>query len=172
VAAVSAYWPKRQTAAFVLLAVVLAVMSYAPSVLDGRGTTGIFVTSGSQEWAAYKGAEHFIKLVQNYDSPAHRVYLWFPGSTGDVEMTWEDLPQYGDTLNELGIDQSLSALTPLARARLEQPEVRYVMIMTPNPAEVVTARTVLTDAGFPGALVRSGQLAGRGLSYALVEFAK
>ncbi|HEV2943979.1 MAG TPA: hypothetical protein VGX26_02555 [Solirubrobacteraceae bacterium] len=171
-AAVGAFRPTRQTAAFVLVAIVLAVMSYAPSVLDGRGTTGIFVTSGSQERSAYKGAEHFVKLVQNYDSPAHRVFLWYSGNLGYVSMAWADLPQEADTLNEPGVSEALTQLTPLARARLAQPQVKYVMILSPHLSELSGARAVLANDGFGGNLVRSGELVGRSLSYALVVVAK
>jgi len=159
-------------AALALFLIVLALMSYAPSILDDRGTTGVFVANSSQEWTAYKAGKRFMEIVQDYDNPAHRVFLWFPGTLGDVDITWADLPQEGNTLNELGVSESLTQLTPLARARLLQPQVKYVMILAPRPSEVATARGVLASAGFGGPLVRGGRLAGNALNYALVALPK
>jgi hypothetical protein len=154
------------------LAAVLALMSFAPSVLDGRGTTGIFVTDGGQEWTAYKAAQRFMYIVQDYDSPGHRVFLWFPGEFGYVSLTWTDLPQDADTLNQPGVPEGLTALTPLARARLSLPSVKFVMILSPSAHELAVARQALASGGFPAVLVRSGELAKNSLSYALVELGR
>jgi hypothetical protein len=161
-------------AALALLAVVLAVMAYAPSVLDARGTTGIFVArgAGAQEWTAYKAAQRFLNLVRNYDSPRHRVFLWFPGVLGYVSLTWADLPQYGDTLNQLGLPESIGGLTPLGAARLASGPVKYVMILSPDASQLAPALAVLANGGEPGALVRSGELEPHSLSYALYELAR
>jgi hypothetical protein len=163
---------RLQLAGLTVLAAVLALMSFAPSVLDGRGTTGIFVTQGAQEWTAYKAAERFVDIVQNYDSPSHRVFLWFPGEFGYVSITWTDLPQDADTLNQPGVPEGLTALTPLARARLSLPTVKYVMILSSSTHELAVAREALASGGFPAVLVRSGELAKNSLSYALVELGR
>jgi hypothetical protein len=149
-----------------VLAVLVAVSLYAPSVLDGRGTTGLFVTNGSEEWAAYRAGEEFLDIVQDYDAPAHRVYLWFPGTLGYIDVTWSDLPQYGDTLNELGLSEGLN-LTPLGHARLDEPQVGYVLLLAPHLSEVLAGRRSLQSVGYPAPLVRSGRLNGV-LSYELI----
>jgi hypothetical protein len=163
---------RLQLVGLTALAAVLALMSFAPSVLDGRGATGIFVTNGAQEWTAYKAAQRFADIVQNYDSLSHRVFLWFPGEFGYVSLTWTDLPQDADTLNEPGVPEALGAMTPLAHARLSLPNVKYVMILSPSTRELAVAREALASGGFPAVLVRSGELAKNSLSYALVELAR
>lgn len=161
-----------QMVSLATLAVVLALMSYAPSVLDGRGTTGIFVTNGSQEWSAYKGAQRFVDLVQNYDSPSHRVFLWYSGTSGYVSMTWADLPQDADTVNEVGVSESLDHLAPLGVARLEEPQVKYVMILYRRASELSEARNALTRGGFAGNVARGSDLVKGALNYVLVELTR
>jgi hypothetical protein len=161
-----------RTGSFTAFAVILAVMSYAPSALDGRGTTGIFVTDASRDWKAYRAGERFLNVVQDYDNPSHRVFLWYPGTLGYVSMTWADLPQEADTLNEVGVAESLYRLTPLARARVEQPQVGYVMVLSPRPAELATGLNVLARSGFTGAVVRHGALAEGGLDFAVLALQK
>ncbi len=151
-----------------LFAVILAFMSYAPSVLDGRGTTGIFATSGTREWRTYDAGERFMKLVQAYDGPSHRVFLWWPGTEGPVNITWADLPQSGDSLNLLGTAEPLDRLTPLGAARLGQPTVASVMILAPRPSEVSPAVAALGVDGFHGDVLRAGTWADGELHYALV----
>ena len=149
------------------LAVVVAIALYAPSILDARGTTGVFVTSGSEEWKAYKAGQQFLDLVQDYDGPAHRVYLWYPGTLGPVDVAWSDLPQYGDTVDQLGVDEG-PALSTLGRARLVEPQVHYALLFAPDRADVLARRRSLQASGFPAPLVREGQLGGGVLSYQLV----
>lgn len=162
---------RLRPAAFALLAVVLAVMSYAPDVLDGRGTTGLFVTSGSKEWTAYKASARFLGLVRNHDSRGARVFLWFPGVQGYVSLTWSDLPQTGDTLNEIGLDQPVSRLTPLGAARLKTQPVKYVLILAPRKSQLRSALFALERGGFSGSVVRTGQLVGDDLSFDLFSLA-
>jgi hypothetical protein len=151
---------------------VLATMLYAPSILDGRGTTGIFVTSGSQEWRAYSAGERFIDLVREYDNPNRRVFLWYPGTFGYVSMAWTDLPQDADTVNQVGVSESVEQLTPLGVARLMQPDVGYVMILSPQFGDLVKAREALARGGFAGNMLRDGVLAEGRLHYALVVLNK
>jgi hypothetical protein len=155
-------------ASLAILAIVAGMAFYAPSVLDGRGTTGLFVTNGAREWTAYQAGKRFIDLIEDYDNPQHRVFLWFPGTTGYVSLTWSDLPQEADTLNEIGVDESINHLTPLGIARLQQPQVRYVMILAPRTSELVAARTALLGSGLNGSVVRSGWLVGNALGFELV----
>jgi hypothetical protein len=159
----------RRAAFAALFMLILAVMSYAPSVLDGRGTTGIFAANGTQEWKTYAAAERFIKIVQDFDAPSHRVFLWWPGTLGPVSITWSDLPQSGDTLNTLGVDGSIDQLTPLGVARLNQQAVKYVMILAPSLVDVRSANHALAATGFPGVSVNRGGLANGSLSFALIE---
>jgi hypothetical protein len=155
-----------------VLAGVAGIAFYAPSVLDGRGTTGLFVTNGAREWTAYKAGKAFIDILQNYDNPSHRVLLWFTGTMGYVSVTWTDLPQEADTLNELGVDESVTALTPLAVARLDQPTTRYVMILAPRTSELQQAGSALARGGFGDDVVRSGALAGGNLHFVMEEVMK
>jgi hypothetical protein len=161
-----------RTGAIAIMFAVLAVISYAPSILDGRGTTGIFVRSGSQEWAAYTGAQRFLDVVQNYDSPSHRVFLWYPDVSGYVSMTWTDLPQDADTVNEIGVSESLDHLSPLGVARLKEPKVKYVMILYIRDSELSRARIALTQGGFAGNVVRDGYLVKGALDYVLLELTR
>ena len=154
------------------LAVGLGVMLYAPSVLDGRGTTGIFVTSGSEEWKAYPAGKKLIDVIEQYDNPSHRVFLWYSGLLGYVSMAWVDLPQTADTLNEVGASEGLATVPQLARARLQQPNVDYVMVLAPKSAELSLARAALGSAGFPSKVVRIGELVGSGLDYELLAVAR
>ena len=160
-----------RTISSVVLVVVLAVMSYAPSVLDGRGTTGIFATSGSREWKGYKAGAQLMDIVQDYDSLSHRVFLWYPGIFGYVSIAWADLQQYGDTLNVVGTSESLGHLTPLGVARLDQPQVVYLMILAPRQYELTQGRKALTQAGFGAGVVRYGSFAGA-LRYVLLMLGK
>jgi hypothetical protein len=155
-------WP-----ALMLLSAVFAVMTFAPSVLDGRGTTGIFVTSGTQEWDAYRADQRFQDIVSSYDTTGGRVFLWWPGTLGDVDVTWSELPQTGNTLNELGVNQPLSALTPLGLARLSTLPVKYVMILAPRSDEVTRGIASLVKAGVKGSVILRGRLPSDILSYAL-----
>ena len=163
---------RLQPAGLAALAAVLALMSFAPSVLDGRGTTGIFVTNGAQEWTAYKAAERFVDIVQDYDSPSHRVFLWFPGEFGNVSLTWTDLPQDADTLNQVGVSESIDHLTPLGLARLQEPAVAYVMILAPNADEVMQGRLALARAGIETRMTRDGTLSEGVLHFALLLLTK
>lgn len=158
--------------ALVVLAVGVGVMLYAPSVLDGRGTTGIFVTSGSEEWKSYPAGKKLLDVIQKYDNPSHRVFLWYSGLLGPVSVAWVDLPQTGDTLNVVGASESLAAVTPLGRARLQQPNVDYVMVLAPRSSELTTARTALDGAGFPTNIVRSGDLIDSSLSYEMLALGR
>jgi hypothetical protein len=150
-----------------LFVIILAVMSYAPSVLDGRGTTGVFATSGSREWKGYKAGAQFMELLQNYDSPSHRVFLWYPGVFGYVSIAWADLQQLGDTLNVVGASESLGHLTPLGVARLDQPEVEYLIILAPRFSELTEGRQALRSAGLGASVVRYGTFEGV-LSYVML----
>ena len=158
----------RRTSALVVFITVLALASYAPSVLDGRGTIGIFVTSGSQEWKAYQGGKRFIDLMREYDNPKRRVFLWYPGLLGYVSIAWLDLPQTGDTLNVVGASEPLDHLTPLGAARIRLPQVAYVMLLAPRENEVRQGNEALTRGGFGGSVVRQGEFADGGLHFQLV----
>ena len=162
----------RRGVASTVLAVLLAAMLYSPSMLEGRGTTGVFVSNGDEEWNAYAAGERFVHLVQNYDAHTHRVFLWYPGTLGYVSIAWAELPQTGDTLNQVGVGEALGRLTPLARARLALPEVHYLLVMAPHNDELRAARAALAAGGVGGSVVRGGQLAGRQLSFLFVALAK
>jgi hypothetical protein len=155
--------------AAVVFVTVLTMMSFAPSVLDGRGSTGIFATRASREWNAYQEGARFIDLIQNYDSPAHRVFLWYPQTLGYVSIAWNDLPQDADTLNEVGVDEPVTHLTPLGVTRLRSPGVRYVMVLSPRRHDLVDARAALGGAGFSNGVLREGSFGERHLYFTLLS---
>lgn len=156
----------------VLLSAVLAVTMFAPSLLDGRGTTGLFVTSGAQELHAYQSAPTFVNLIRDYDRVNARLFLWYNGLVGDVNLAWTDLPQTGNTINEVGVDQPITRLQPLGVARLNTVPVKYVLILTPHPRQIRLAIHSLAAQHFYGRVVRSGHLGRTSLNYAVFEFAR
>jgi hypothetical protein len=153
---------------FVLVA-TLTVMLWAPSVFDGRGTTGIFVTDGGTEWRAYPAAREFVDLVRDYDAPQSRVYTWYSHNHGPTSIAWTTLPQEGQTVQVVGVSTSLDRLEPLGRARLQQPDAAYVMVLSERSAELRAAEHALIAGGFRDNLVRKGALASSGLRYVLLR---
>ena len=160
--------PRVRGPALVVLAVGVGVMLYAPSVLDGRGTTGIFVTSGSEEWKSYPAGKKLLDVIQQYDNPSHRVFLWYSGLLGPGKCRLGGSPADRRHSNVVGASEGLAAVTPLGRARLQQPNVDYVMVLAPSSSELTTARTALDGAGFPNNIVSSGDLIGSSLGYEML----
>jgi hypothetical protein len=142
---------------------------YAPSVLDARGGTGIFSRSGDLEWRAYKAGRQFIEIVRDYDRPDRRVYLWYSGTLGLTNVAWTDLPQYGQTVQVLGRDESLDKVTPFGRARLATPTAGYVMVLSTRARDLADAEKALKLAGYGTSVVRNGALADRALHYSVIE---
>jgi hypothetical protein len=157
---------------FFALVAILTVMMWAPSVFDGRGTTGIFVTDGGTEWRDYPAARQFVELVRDYDAPKSRVYTWYSGTSGPTNIGWTTLPQGGQTVQQLGVSAPLDRLEPLGRARLLQPDAAYVMVMSLRSAELRAAERALVAAGFRDRRVKQGALASSGLRYVLVRLTK
>lgn len=145
------------------------MMAWAPSVLDGRGKTGVFVSSGDLEWDAYGGAKRFIELVRDYDAQGHRVYTWYPETEGITNISWTTLPHLGLTVHLLGGPARLDRLEPLGKARLLQQDAAYVLAMSSRPNDVIAARRALLSAGFRGRTVRQGVLADGRMRYLLIE---
>jgi hypothetical protein len=154
--------------ALVLLLAAATLMMWAPSVFDARGTTGVFVTNGKQEWQAYRAAHSFLSLISHYDAPGMRVLTWYPGTLGLTSIGWTTLPQEGTTVQLLGVDASLNQLAPLGKARVAQPGVAYVLVMSPRASDIVAARHALASDGFGDREVTGGSWADGGLSYALL----
>jgi hypothetical protein len=154
-------------AGLAVVLVLFTVMTWSPSALDGRGTTGVFVTDGGTEWKAYRAARSFVNLVRAYDSPNSRVYTWYPGTLGLTSIGWATLPHYGTTVEQLGTDMPVDHLTPLGRARLQQPNVGFVLVMSPRAKDLPAARAAMLGNGFGARLVRHGSWAGGELRYAL-----
>jgi hypothetical protein len=150
---------------FVLM---LTVMMWAPSVFDGRGTTGVFAEDGKLEWDAYLAGDRLVTLISDYDAPGRRVYTWYPGTTGVTNISWTTLPQLGTTVQLLGVHTRLSRLLPLGRARLLQPDAAYVLAMSTRASDLLSARHALVSAGFSGRSVRRGSLADGRLQYVLI----
>jgi hypothetical protein len=147
-------------------------MAWAPSVLDGRGETGVFVTNEDLEWDAYDGAKRFIELVRDYDARGHRVYTWYPDTGGITNIGWTTLPQLGQTVQLLGTPARLDRLEALGRARLLQQDAAYVLAMSPRPNDVTAARQALRSAGFQGRTVKQGALADGRMRYVLIELTR
>jgi hypothetical protein len=156
----------------VVLFAALTVMLWAPSVFDGRGTTGVFVTDGGTEWRAYPAARQFLQIVRDYDAPRSRVYTWYSGTLGLTNIAWTTLPQTGQTVQPLGVSEPLDHLDALGRARLLQPDAAYVLVLTTRSAELRSARHALVGGGFGDRAVRSSVLGSSGLRYELLRLTK
>jgi hypothetical protein len=158
----------RSTAlgAFVVL---LTLMSWAPSVFDGRGTTGVFVTDGGTEWHAYPAARRFLDTIRDYDGPGSRVYTWYRGTIGLTNIGWTTLPQDGHTVQALGLDAPFDRLQPLGRARLLQPDAAYVLALSTRAADLAAARHALASAGFGDVTVKRVSLDGGRLHFILMR---
>jgi hypothetical protein len=165
--AVSWRWVSR--GALIAFLVVGVVMFYAPSVLDGRGATGIFVPNGDLEWRGYVAGKEFIEVVRDHDRPDSRVYLWYSGALGLTSVAWTDLPQYGQTLQVLGAKDSLHQLTDLGRARLANPVAAFVMMLSMRSGDLVAGRRALTASGYRTRIIRRGALANGSLQFSLLQ---
>ena len=155
-------------AAFALVTLVL----YAPSSQDGRGTTGIFSTSGDVEWKGYLAGKQFIELIRDKERDGRRVFLWYRGTLGYVNVIWADLPQYAQTVNTLGADERVDELLPLGIARLEQPMATDVLVLSPDRADLGRARRALAEKGFGGPAEAPGAFADGGLHYQLTRLTR
>jgi hypothetical protein len=158
-----------RTASLGAFVTIVALMSWAPSIFDDRGTTGIFVTDGGTEWSAYPAARQFLDTIRAYDGRGSRVYTWYPGIIGLTNIGWTTLPQDGHTVQELQVDTPLTRLEPLGRARLLQPDAAYVLVMSTHPRDLPAARRALSSAGFGGPTLRRASLAGGRLRYFLMR---
>lgn len=154
------------------LMTIAAIMCYAPSVLDARGTTGLFVRNGAAEWDSYQADKQFLDLVRRYDSPTSRVFLWWPGTLGETSITWSDLPQSGDTLNAVGVNSPLDHVPPVGIARLKAYPVRYVLVLAPRENQVSHGLAALNDAQVRGHVLVHGRFSPSALRYALFEVTK
>jgi hypothetical protein len=162
--------PHAIAAATVLVLVTLLL--YAPSSQDGRGTTGIFSRSGATEWKGYLAGKQFIELIRKNEGQGKRVFLWYRGNMGLVNVIWTDLPQNAQTVNELGADERVDTLSALGQARLIQPFASSVLVLSPDPADLDRARRALAAKGFGGPAQPSGELADGGLHYQLTELTR
>jgi hypothetical protein len=162
----------RRAVALTGLGVVLTVgvlLAYGPSILDGRGATGIFVRSGDLEWRGYGAGKHFIEIVRDHDRPDSRVYLWYRGTLGLTNVAWTDLPQYGQTLQPLGVDESMRKVPDLGKARLTDPHAAFVMVMSTRTQDVIEGRRALSASGYKTAVSERGTLADGGLQFVLLQ---
>jgi hypothetical protein len=149
--------------------VVTTLLAWAPSIFDGRGTTGVFATDWARDWHAYAAGRSLADLVRDYDSAQSHVYTWYPGTTGLTQIGWTTLPQLGTTVQLLGYDQPLNQLLPLGRARLRQPTAAYVLIMSPRRGDLPAATRALRDNGFRFSPVDTGSWADGGLRFLLLR---
>ena len=145
------------------------LMAWAPSVFDGRGTTGVFVRDWAADWHAYAAARSFVDLDRRYDSAQSHVYTWFPGTLGITNIAWAALPQIGTTVQLLNSGEPLDKLLPLGRARLRLPNAAYVLIMSPQPSDIPDAEHALAQNGFGTREVRTGLWDDGRLRYALLS---
>jgi hypothetical protein len=163
--------PAQAGAAAAAFALVMLVL-YAPSSQDGRGTTGIFSTSGDVEWKGYLAGKQFIELIRDKERDGRRVFLWYRGNLGYVNVIWADLPQYAQTVNTLGANERVDELLPLGIARLEQPMATDVLVLSPDQADLGRARRALAEKGFGGPAEAPGAFADGGLHYQLTRLTR
>lgn len=151
-----------------VLVLVLAVM-YAPSTQDGRGGTGVFVQNADQDWDGYLAGKQFIDLVRDNEPGGERVFLWYRGNMGLVNVAWTDLPQYAHTVNQVGADERLDKLTPLGVQRLAQAQASSVLVFSPDRRDLARARAALAADGFGGPTKKAGVLADGKLFFELIR---
>jgi hypothetical protein len=156
-------------AASVATLALVTLLLYAPSTQDGRGTTGIFARSGEIEWDGYLAGKQFVELVRDNERDGRRVFLWYRGNVGLVNVIWADLPQYAQTVNLLGADERVDELKPLGAARLALPEATDVLVLSEDPADLQRAREALTEKGFGGPAEPPGTWADGELHYQLTR---
>jgi hypothetical protein len=161
-----------QAAALVGVLGCLTVVSWAPSVFDGRGTTGVFVTDGDLDWDSYTAGRKFVELFRDYDTGNTRVYTWYPDPAGPDNIGWTTLPHLGHTVHAIGTAASLKTLDQLGRARLLQPDAAYVLAMSTHPRDLPAAELALRKAGFRGRDVRRGVLTDGRLRYVLINLTR
>jgi hypothetical protein len=131
-------------------------MSWAPSVFDGRGTTGIFVTDGT-EWHAYPAARRFLDTIRDYDGPSSRVYAWYRGTLG---LTISP----GRPCRRTGTRSRRSASTRLSTARTTwssaAPAARRCIrfALSTRAADLAAVRHAVTSAGFGDVTVKRASL--------------
>jgi hypothetical protein len=148
------------------------VLAYAPSIFDGRGGTGVFVRSGDLEWAAYPAGKRLVELIRDHEGRGRHVFVWSRGIAGLPNIVWADLPQYGSTVNQVGVDESMARLRPLGRARLLQPQATSVLVLSERSGDLRSATRALVGAGFGERFVTRGSLADGGLHYLLLELTR
>ena len=156
-------------AGFAAVLALASLLAYAPSILDGRGATGIFVRDGGLEWHGYTAGKRFIEIVRDHDRPESRVYLWYRGTLGLTNVAWTDLPEYGQTLQPLGVDASMRTVPELGKARLADPHASFVMVMSTRAQDVADGTLALTAAGYKTTVSLQGALAEGGLHYTLLH---
>ena len=157
-----------RAAAFGCVLLALSFISWSPSALDGRGTTGVFAVDGDLEWDTYAAGKEFVEVVRDHDSRASRVYTWYPDPSGPDSIGWTTLPHLGTTVHQVGAASAMNRLEPLGRARLLQPDAAYVLALSTRPRDVDDARRALVSAGFRGRTVKRGRLAEGRLNYVLI----
>jgi hypothetical protein len=166
--AITVRWSTFAVAALAGFALLTTFVSWAPSVMDDRGTTGEFVRDADLEWDAYNGARRLVRLVADYDSPARRVYTWYPDPRGPESIGWTTLPQLGQTVHVIGSPAQMKTLEPLGRSRLLQADAAYVLAISERVEDVANARHALEAAGFAVRQVSAGTLADARLRYSLL----
>ncbi len=157
-------------AALVAFAVAGVVMTYSIDVLDGRGGTATFARDGGRDWTGYAAGHRFAEYVRDHERGGEQVYLWYPSGVGDMDIAWVDLPQTGQTVQALGQPVSFAGLDPLGVSRLQAPQARRLLVMSPVRADLAAARKALTGAGFATVLEDRGDWFGKGrLPYVLLR---
>jgi hypothetical protein len=160
--------PNLVGAALVGLVVCSGIMMYAPDVMDDRGGTGIFTEDGDQDWSGYSAGHEFVEFVRDHERRSDKVVLWYPSPSGYADIVWADLPQHGQTLQPLLASEPLDTLTDLGFARLVQPQVGSVLVMSADPRGLQSARTALDDRGFATSVESRGRF-GHRLPYVLLD---
>jgi hypothetical protein len=100
------------------------------------------------------------------------VFLWYRGNLGLVNVIWADLPQYAQTVNQLGADERVDELQPLGVSRLAQPIATDVLVLSEDPADLARARAAMREKGFDGPAEPAGTWADGELHYQLTRLTR
>ncbi len=154
--------------AVVALCAILTFLAFSPSVMDGRGTTGTFVVDAGRDWDAYGDGKRFAELVRDHDGPGERMLLWYPVSPV-TDIAWVNLPHLGHTVQQVGTTERMDQISPTGMARLIDPAVRYVLVMSEQATDLELAAEALRREGFRAVDVRRGALIDGRLDYRLLR---
>jgi hypothetical protein len=150
---------------------VFAAVSLAPASFIGIAQTGEFSPYGRSEVLAYGAAYKMSKLLEGPDQPPDRIMLWTT-LVGLPMIAWTDLPhQGGSILSPDAPVLALNELSPLALDLVRYPTTRGLLVLSENPADMVSALAALKRARIETTLQQKGTWGDGHLSYELLYLA-